>query len=108
MNKYVRQALLSIRKFIAALKAAGIKDFHFHDLRPTFASQLAMSGVDLNTIQELLGHSDLKTSLIYAHLSKDHKFRAVKLLGSRIEAPSSEQKTQDQIISATPELAVCN
>ena len=44
----------NVRKaFINALKAAGIKDFRFHDLRHTFASQLAMRGIEGRTLQEL-------------------------------------------------------
>jgi len=45
--------ILDIRKcFWTALKKSGIKDFHFHDLRHTFASQMVMSGIDLNTVFE--------------------------------------------------------
>lgn len=68
------------RSFQTAVKKARIQDFRFHDLRHTFASQLVMSGVDLKTVQELLGHRTLTMTLRYAHLSQAHKKEAVKLL----------------------------
>jgi integrase len=65
------------RSFATACKKSGIRDFHFHDLRHTFASQLVMNGVDLKTVQELLGHKDIKMTLRYSHLSQAHKKEAV-------------------------------
>jgi len=85
--------------FFTAIKKSGIVNFRFHDLRHTFTSQLVMSGVDLNTVRELLGHKSLKMTLRYSHLSPDHKKRAVDILGKRMDTfwtlgqiPESKQK----------------
>ncbi len=56
----------------SALKEAGIKDFHWHDLRHTAASYLAMSGVSLVEIAKVLGHRTLAMVARYSHLSDGH------------------------------------
>ena len=66
-----------------AIKKSRILDFHFHDLRHTFASRLIMAGIDLTTVKELLGHKDIKMTLRYSHLSQAHIKNAVNILDKK-------------------------
>ncbi|MBK7142036.1 MAG: site-specific integrase [bacterium] len=71
----------SIREaFDRAVKRCGILNYHFHDNRHTFASYLVMAGVDLLTVKELMGHKSITMTLRYAHLSPDHKRKAIESL----------------------------
>ena len=58
----------------------GSEDLHLHDLRHTWASRMAMAGVDLLTIKELGGWKTLQMVQRYAHLSPDHKRQAIERL----------------------------
>jgi integrase len=62
------------------VRAAAIGHFRFHDCRHHFASRLVQAGVDLNTVRELLGHSDMKMVLRYAHLAPENTAAAVAKL----------------------------
>jgi site-specific recombinase XerD len=61
-----------------ACNRAGLKDFRFHDLRHSFASYLTMGGVNLRTVQTLLGNKDLRMTMRYSHLSPEHPREAVE------------------------------
>jgi integrase len=65
-------------RFKQACIEAGVRPVRFHDLRHTFATRLAASGVPLRTIQEFLGHADAKTTQIYAHYApSEHEMELV-------------------------------
>lgn len=64
----------------SACKRANVQRVGWHVLRHTFASHLAMRGVPIKAIQELLGHATIEMTMRYAHLSPDVKREAVRLL----------------------------
>ena len=65
-------------------RAARLRDFRFHDLRHTAASYMAMHGVPLITISELLGHKSLNMVKRYAHLSEGHVADAVEKMNEEM------------------------
>ena len=81
------RAIQSFHKsFNRAKEKAGLKDITIHTLRHTYASHLANKGIPLLTIRDLLGHTDIKTTTIYAHLSNEHLQEAVKQIDYGINA----------------------
>ena len=55
------------------LKLCGIKDFHFHDLRHTYCSNLLLAGSNLKDVKGMIGHWDISMIDMYSHLSFEHK-----------------------------------
>jgi integrase len=76
-----RPALYFRTAFETACRRAGLRDFRMHDCRHTAASWLVMSGVDIRTVAEILGHSTLAMTMRYTHLLEAHKREAVNRIG---------------------------
>jgi integrase len=67
------------------LKIAEIKDFHFHDLRHTFCSNLLIAGGNLKDAKEMIGHSNISMTDRYSHLTALHKSERQNLLALHYE-----------------------
>lgn len=72
------------RSFMEARKLAGLDDVHIHDLRHSYASALAGSGVDLYTVGKLLGHVNVASTARYAHLANDTLMAAAEVGAAKL------------------------
>jgi integrase len=63
-------------RWVRLMKRLNIQNARLHDLRHSTASYLIMAGVDIRTIQNILGHSDISTTRIYTHLAPGHMKKA--------------------------------
>lgn len=68
------------KAFNSAKERAGIKNFRFHDLRHTVATRLVEKGIDLAVVQDLLAHSNIQTTMRYAHPVPKRKLEAIQAL----------------------------
>ncbi|MXO55288.1 tyrosine-type recombinase/integrase [Pontixanthobacter gangjinensis] len=71
--------------FTRLIKEARIEGFRIHDLRHSYASMLAIQGVPLLAIGNLLGHSQLSTTARYAHLDDSNLREATRMVGNKVK-----------------------
>ncbi|MGA2076604.1 MAG: site-specific integrase [Terriglobia bacterium] len=100
-SPYVFEGTDPAKWFGKALRAAKIENFHWHDLRHSFASRLAMAGVPMRHIAELMGHSEIQTTMRYAHLQPGHLAEAVERLVGAVNALESTGKVQNRLQTDT-------
>lgn len=77
----------------AARKAGLEKPVTPHTLRHSYGAALAMRGVPLPTIQSLMGHASISTTMIYIHLTEDHRREAV----AKLSLPHREEREEKVI-----------
>jgi integrase len=85
-NQLTKKPLTDVkRSFGIALKNSGISNFHFHDLRHTFATYALVVSNDIRAVQELLGHNRIQTTQKYAHVLKGRKNDTIEKLGAMLK-----------------------
>jgi len=80
--------------FKAACKRANITDLRFHDLRHTFASDLVNSGADVRTVQLLMGHKNIVSTMRYVHPTEKHMRNVIEAATDGCDI-DSENMAQD-------------
>lgn len=85
------------RIWVKAVKAAGIPETHFHDLRHTGNNMTAQAGANLRELMERMGHSSARAALIYLHATGERQRALADTLGTFIEA----ERAPDQGSSGT-------
>jgi integrase len=90
-NTKTGKPLTTVRKaFLTACDKAKIGYVRFHDLRHTAGTWMVMSGIDLVTVKEILGHASIETTMRYAHPTPETKRRAVEVLGAIFDLESEK------------------
>ena len=79
-----------------ASKRAGLRKFGWHILRHTFASHLAIAGISLKAIQELLGQSSIQVTMRYAHLLPSSLASAVEVLNHPVRQLDVKNTGRDE------------
>jgi len=94
--------------FECAVDKAELNGVTWHCLRHTFASRLVMAGVDLRTVQQLMGHKTIQMTVRYAHLAPEHQLAAVERLCETKGAQNgaTDTKTSTSADGAVAESAV--
>jgi integrase len=105
-NRKMDSRLLDLKKgFKRAVKIAKLSPIRFHDLRHIFATRLVQAGVDIITVQHLLGHAKITMTARYAHSPDPSRIAAVKQLDRLLQTDpnrSPAQKSEAGISAANP------
>jgi integrase len=93
------------RWFEGSVRSVGIENFRWHDLWHMFASRLVMAGVDLRTVQELLGHQTIAMTVRYSHLAPTHLQEAVERLTATGTSTTTATRRFEAKMQAGPAVA---
>ena len=92
--------------FEPAIHRAEIRGFSGDCLRHTFASRLVMAGVNIRTVQELMGHKSIAMTVRYSHVAPKHSLAAIeRLAGDISESPTDTRTSTSAIEQTQPESA---
>jgi len=86
------------RSFASALEKAGIENFRFHDLRHTAASWMVQGGADLYSVQKILGHSSIRTTQRYAHLSPGYLENEISKIDNFLSPKKESKKVTSELV----------